>query len=254
MRAVSEFEVREAGITPERDTMTGLLGTIAGRRGWWLLSIAGLLAASAEIAVADDPFAGKTIVRVEEDWLVDVGLADDVNSAPEIVTVFGPSNPLYGTHAVFEMNHSTQPEFIRGGMQIQCWYGDWYLGGKRHFNSAEMQTVVERIKFTCVTSLNVDGARYKLEIKNGDSVTYGSFGGDGSLTLNVSTLATSLNNYDPNSSITHSRVTFGANRVNRYLRSEIRYYASDGTVVTDPVDRVVHQLVEAELGPAPINE
>ena len=65
----------------------------------------------------------KTINKVEEDWLVDVAVTDERSTAPEIVTVFGPADPYLGLHAVYELNHSTYPEFIKGGMQLQCWWG-----------------------------------------------------------------------------------------------------------------------------------
>lgn len=190
---------------------------------------------------------GKTIIRVEEDWLIDIGVTDENSSAPEIVTVFGPSDPNYGLHAVFEMNHSTYPSFVRGGMQIQSWMGNALLNAKRHSNGAELLTTVERIQYTCVTRISY--SRTILEIKNGNSVTYGNFGGDGSLRLRLWTSRSNLNTYDPERSIAHSRVTFGANRVNRFLRTEVRYYADDGTVVTDTTDRYVHQLADASEQP-----
>jgi hypothetical protein len=192
-------------------------------------------------------FGSETIVRVEEDWLLDVGVTDENCSAPEIVTVFGPGDPNQGLHAVLEMNHSTYPTFVRGGMQLQCWWGGWFLGSKRHFNAAELLTTVERIQFTCVTKI-ADG-RLTLEVKNGESVTWGTFGGDGSLRLRLWSDRHTLNSYNPNHSLTHSRVTFGANRVNRYLRTEIRYYTADGDVITDGTDCYVHQLAESNATP-----
>lgn len=219
----------------------------------WLTALI-LLASVPGALRADDPFPGETIMRVEEDWVIDIGLADGVNTAPEIVTVFGPQDPNYGTHAVFEMNHATYPSFDRGGMQIQAWHANWLLGSKRHTNVSELQTVVERIKYTCVTRLNNADDWVRLEIINGDSITFGTFGGDGSLKLWVWTEKNSLNDYDADSSLTHSRVTFGANRVNQFFRDEIRYYTADGDVITDSEDKYVHKLVEADVGPDPINE
>jgi hypothetical protein len=214
----------------------------------------GVLVLAAGPALATDPFPGEIIMRVEEDWVIDVGLADGVNTAPEIVTVFGPSNPNYGTHAVFEMNHATYPDFDRGGMQIQAWHANWLLGSKRHTDVSELLTVVERIKYTCTTRLKADDDWVRLEVKNGESVTYGNFGGDGSLKLYVWTEKDSLNDYDAESSLIHSRVTFGANRVNQFFRDEIRYYTADGDVITDSEDKYIHKLVEADVGPDPVNE
>lgn len=216
--------------------------------------VVALFLTSLELRAADvsAQLEGKTVIKVEEDWVVDVGLADDISSAPEIVTVFGPDNPNAGLHAVFEMNHVTQPEFSRGGMQIQCWSGEALLGYKRHPNQSELLTVVERIQYTCRTSLDRDRNILRLEVRNGSSVTYGTFGGR-ELRLSLYSTRDDLNNYDANASIVHSRVTFGANRVNRFLRAEIRYYTSEGEIIVDGEDQVVHQLVEAEIGPPPVN-
>jgi hypothetical protein len=150
------------------------------------------------------------------------------------------------------MNHSTYPDFVKGGMQLQSWWGGWFLAARRHSNGAELLTTVERIQYTCVT--RISSSRIFMEINNGDSVTYGHFGGDGSLRVRLWSGRSDLNNYNPNHSINHSRVTFGANRVNRFLRTEIRFYATDGTVITDETDRYVHQLAEANQGPAPVND
>jgi hypothetical protein len=195
-------------------------------------------------------FGSETIIRVEEDWLVDVGVTDENCSAPEIVTVFGPGDPNLGLHAVFEMNHCTAPSFSRGGMQLQAWWANWYLGSKRYFNEAELLTTVERVQYTCCTRLY--DHRLYLEIKNGSSVTWGNFGGDSYLQLKLWSDRSNLNSYNPGNSIAHSRVTFGANRVNRFLRTEIRYYTADGDVIVDGTDTYVHQL--ADSAETPINE
>lgn len=197
-------------------------------------------------------FGEEVIVRVEEDWLLDIAVTDQNSTAPEIVTTFGPHNPYTGLHAVFEMNHTTYPSFQKGGMQMQAWWGPWFIGSKRHPNSSEMLTTVERVQYTACT--RVANNVVTMEIKNGDSITYGTFGGDRYLRLRLWTNVQNLNNYHPQSSIAHSRVTFGANRVNRFLRTEIRYYTADGDVITDETDTYVHQLVAADQGPAPINE
>ncbi|MCA9052438.1 MAG: hypothetical protein KDA75_01310 [Planctomycetaceae bacterium] len=199
-----------------------------------------------------DRFEGERIVRVEEDWLIDIAVTDTNNSAPEVCTVFGPGDPYTGLHSVFEMNHSTYPTFIRGGMQLQSWWGNYFLSAKRHYNQSELLTTVERIQYTCVTRINDN--RLTMEVTNGDSVTYGSFGGEGWLRIRLWTHRDRLNSYDPDNSIKHSRVTFGANRVIRFVRTEVRYYTADGDVIVDEEDTYVHQLASANESPAPINE
>lgn len=232
-------------------------------RGWGALSLCWAVLSWCPPAAASgiDPtqlrpdgtidWGSETIVRIEEDWLLDIAVTDENSTAPEIVTTFGPGDPATGLHAVFEMNHSTYPSFVKGGMQIQTWWGPSLLGARRHPNGAEMSTIVERIQFTCVT--RVQDHLLTMEITNGDSVTYGTFGGDHSLRLRLYSELDDLNNYRPLRSVQHSRVTFGANRVNRYLRTAIRYYTAGGDIITDETDVYVHSLVAANGGPAPIN-
>jgi hypothetical protein len=199
---------------------------------------------SGSTTTAPDPFDGKRIYKVEEDWLLDVGETSDGSSAPEICTVFGPDDPATGVHAVYELNHATYPEFFRGGMGLQMWWGPWLVSAKRPPNETELFHTIERIQFTCRTELYSD--RLKLEIANGSSLTFGTFGGTRSYRVRLYSTRENLNSYDPDMSIEQSRVTFGANRVNRYVRVAIRHYADDGTIFVDETDRVVHELAIAD--------
>ncbi|MEZ6058155.1 MAG: hypothetical protein R3C01_15765 [Planctomycetaceae bacterium] len=199
----------------------------------------------------DNPLSGKIIVRVEEEWIVDIANPDPELDIPQIVTVFGPDDPQLGTHGIFEVNHSTVPDFVDGGMQLQCWFRDSRMGARRHLNPAELAIGIERIRYTTVVELK--DSKLILEIKNGDSVTFGKFGGEGQLRLALWTWRHNLNSYNAQNSITHSRVSYGANRVNRFLRAGIRYYTSDGEVIVDETDTIIHQVADANLGPAPVN-
>ncbi len=198
------------------------------------------------------PLEGKTIVRVEEDWLVDIAFTNDASTAPEIVTVFGPDDPDTGLHAVFELNHGTYPTFTKGGMQVQSWQGGWFIAAKLHPNLSELSTTVERIRYTCVT--RVTPGQIVMEVVNGDSVTFGQFGNDRSLRIRLQSHRPNLNTYSANYSVRHSRVTFGTNRVNQFVRTEVRYLTDMGEVIVDPTDVYVHRLVEADEGPLPVNE
>jgi hypothetical protein len=162
--------------------------------------------------------------------------------------VFGPADPFTGTHCVFEMNHATYPGFTAGGMQLQCWWESSLLGARRHWNEAKLLTSVERINFTCRTQL-ADG-RLNMEICNGSSLTWGTFGSQGWLKVSLYTNRENLNYYDMENATKHSRVTFGANRVNRFVREEVRFYTDNGEVIVFDDDVVVHQLATTEQ---PIN-
>lgn len=202
---------------------------------WPFCSPACLLAISLNAAHAD--WDGVRIIRVEEDWTLHVATPDPVANAPQVVCVFGPADPDTDTHAVFEINHASMPTFRPGGMQLQCWWRDSLLGYGNHPNNREFDAAVDYITFTTVTELKED--RLYLEIIDGHSSNWGNFGGQGYLRLSLYTFRESLNNYNANHSIQHSRVAFGKHRMNHFARTEVRYYTPDGLWQTDEEDAVI---------------
>lgn len=184
-----------------------------------------------------------SIRKVEEDWEVLIADPDPTLDIPQIVTVFGPTNAFFDTHTVFELNHGTLPSFGEGGMQLQVWYGDYLVGYLRQQAPTELSTPGEIIRYTTVTRVTND--YLEMAVKNGTSTTYGSFGNDGSLRARLYSYRNNLNPYEPNNSINHSRVTFGANRVTYFKRKAIRFYGNDGELfLEENADRFVHQLSE----------
>jgi hypothetical protein len=186
------------------------------------------------------------IKRVEEDWEILVAEPDGAADLPQIVTVFGPTDASWGTHTVFEINHGTQPAFSEGGMQLQAWWQDYLIGYKGQFAPAELEIAGELVKFTTVTQLT----EYYLvmEITGGHSETWGAFGNNSHLRLRLFTTRDDLNPYDPNNSLQHSRVTFGANRVNRFVRRAIRFYDAEGLYAEDTTPKYVHRLATDVTG------
>ncbi len=209
-----------------------------------------------ESSNGDNPLAGVDIAKIEEDWLLDIADPEANADCPQVVTVFGPADPSCGTHAIFEMNHGTQPEFSEGGMQLQAWHSDYLVGYRSQFAPAEFDVAIERITFTTLTRVRENWL--KLAIINGESLTWGNFGGTSSLRIDMTTWRENLNDWDAQHSIAHSRVSYGANRVNKFLRTEIRYYTRvDGQYqlhYTDETDTYIHRLVEDQYAPGPIGQ
>ncbi len=197
-------------------------------------------------ACGDEP----VIMRVEEDWELAIAAPDPAADSPQVICVFGPADPDTDTHAVFELNHASLPQFADGGMQLQCWYYNYLLGYKNHTHFGEMEVSVDYITFTTVTELHED--QLHLKIVNGNSITWGPFGGGSTLRILLSTWRNNLNNYNADHSVEHSRVSFGANRVNRFVRREVRYYTADGLHHTDEEDAYVHQLVVDDPNEGPV--
>lgn len=197
--------------------------------------------ANAELTLEEILQGAPPILRVEEDWEVLVATPDPNSDIPQIVTVFGPTNAYFDTHTLFELNHGTLPGFGEGGMQLQVWYGDWLVGYLRQQAPVELAIPNEKIRYTTVTAIN--GDFLDMAIINGTSSTFGQFGQDNSLRARLYTSRTHLNPYKPNNSITHSRVTFGANRVSYFKRTAIRVFiANNELYVESNTDTFVHQL------------
>lgn len=181
------------------------------------------------------------IKRVEEDWEVFVADPDPAADIPQICTVFGPTDAAFDTHVVFELNHGTLPSFAEGGMQLQVWWANSLIGYRGQFSPTELNTAGETVKYTTVTRLH--DHKLRMYIKSGTSSTWGPFGSTSSLYVWLWTGREDLNPYDPQNSIRHSRVTFGANRVNRFCRREIRFYDFDADLIAkDTATYYVHRL------------
>lgn len=199
-----------------------------------------------------NPLWGVNIIKVEQDWMLDIAEPDPAADCPQIVTVFGGADPRYYTHAVLELNHGTQPDYAQGGMQLQVWRGDVLRGYKWQHAPAELNAAIERLTYTTV--MEVADGQQSFYVKDGHSITWGDFGDSetSSLRIDLSTGRSNYNDWDRWSSIRHSRVAYGANRVNKYVRTAIRYYTEAGLHHTDTSDDYVHRLVADEDAPPPL--
>jgi len=179
-----------------------------------------------------------TIVRVEEDWEVQVGQPETEKTSPQIFTVISPYGNISDLHAIFELNHSTQPSYTAGGMQLQTWDGETVLESRNNTKTEKLATTDEVIKFTVV--MEIENGNLKFEIVNGSSTTWGTFGGQGYLKAIVATAPNDLNSYDSTLSTKQSKVGFAAHRVKLLARNEVRQYSESGLVVKNSVPVVVH--------------
>ena len=173
--------------------------------------------------------ADSTVVRVEEDWEVQIGTPDPFLDMPQIVTVFGPSDPEVGAHAVFELNHGTLPSFGEGGMQLQYWSGDTLMGYKRQKAPAEFSTAGETVTFTTVTE--IENGNLTMSVIDGRSKAFGIFGDENALRIQVQTSLRSLDGMSLDNSVRHSKVTYGANHVQKFQRNRVRMLNAAGEVV-----------------------
>lgn len=178
-------------------------------------------------AIGADPAA---VMRVEEDWEIQIGVPDPDNDAPQIINVIAPQAGIKGPHAVFELNHQTYPEYASGGMQFQYWNGDLKFGYRCNPDPNVLAHDNEVIRYTL--SMRLSANTLTFEVLGGTSTTWAAFGGQGYLKLGVGTTLTSLDTYDPQTSLKYSRVGFSPNRVGVFALKEVRLYSADGQLVT----------------------
>ncbi|NQV27206.1 MAG: hypothetical protein HQ518_22895 [Rhodopirellula sp.] len=200
----------------------------------WLIVATAFLTAAGPATADDVP-----IVRVEEDWRVEIGTPAPEDHAPQIVTVLSPVGNLEREYSVFELNHTTYPNYAAGGMQLQRWYRDWIAG----FGSTPQQERLhhndEVITFT--SSMKIENDSLEFQIRNGVSLTWDAFGDNGYLKTQSSTNLRDLNAYSPNVSVANSRVAFASYRVRKLVLTKVRYYSQAGLVSTDDTQRIVHE-------------
>jgi len=186
-------------------------------------------------ASADD----QTVVRIEEDWQIELGIPSPKDHAPQIVTVLSPRPTLDHEYSVFELNHVTYPEYFAGGLQLQSWRGTRLSRYGSSPRQQLLQTADEKISFT--SAMTLDDEYLQFEIVDGSSQTWSSFGGQGYLRTRGPTALEDLSGYSPDVSVKNSRVAFASHRVRKLMLVEVRYYTEAGLLTKDETLRVVHE-------------
>jgi len=189
-------------------------------------------------SVADQP---QPIVRVEEDWRLVLGEPDDTDYAPQLHTVMAANGALDGLFFQVTWNYQELPEFQPGGLQVQAWDGDSSLF-EANFRNAPFSTSAETITWT--QSLETNGSTVTFTIENGQSTTWGAFGLPvEAMGIQVPSQQSGLEGYNP-SLAGNSAITFGANRVESLVVTEVRWYGPDGLVYVDLTPRTIFQSGE----------
>jgi len=176
---------------------------------------------------------------VEEDWELVVGTPASESDAPQVICVISPVGNVDSLHATLELNNHSVPEFAAGGLQFQLWEGEVPLTERKFPNQALLSHANETVTWT--QSMELSGGSLEFEITDGNSVTWGTFGGQGYLKASVTTTLSDLNAYNPAVSVANSGVCYAANRVQSLTLKRVRVYMSDGQVLVDCTERVVHR-------------
>lgn len=182
------------------------------------------------------------IVKVEETWAFAVGAPETALSSPQVSTMMGPYNTADNLHFVFTLNHRTSPQFLAGGMQVQVWNGEALSSVRTGPVEGLLTQDNETVRWT--QRLEVNNGAVTFSVVNGTSASWGNFGGQGYLSVQVGGVD-NLNAYRPWLSLTESGVGYGGNRVSNFQLEKIKWTLATGQEyqLVAPID------IDADLDP-----
>ena len=179
------------------------------------------------------------VVRVEEDWEMVLGTPEPESNAPQVTCVIGPNDNVNSLHAAFALNHRSLPEYAAGGLQLQIWNNETPLQAHNFPNGNVMSQADETVTWT--QAMELKEGKLIFEILNGNSATWGQFGGQGYLKALVDTTLSNLNHYSPSVSLNNSGISYASNRVQSLVLKRVRLILSTGEILEDNTERIVHQ-------------
>lgn len=207
-----------------------------------------LLLSLADSATAQS--TGRTLVRVEEDWVALIGEPDAAISSPQIMNFISPIQSTEGVFGLVQVNHRGAPEFQAGGLQVQGWVGSWMSGSADAQNFAKLSRNSDNLRYTVAMEKVSNGIKFQL--LNGRSRTWGTFA-QTPVSVVVTVDEPSLEDYSPEYSVANTNVNVGAHRVDLLYLTATRFQYIDGTTVTDNTDRVIHRY-QLNVEDIPVSE
>lgn len=167
------------------------------------------------------------VIRVEESWCFRITEPDSITGLPSFSNLISPDGTDNWEYAIFELNRESEPDYVKGGMQIQSWLSDSLNGTKNAPISGALSHQGESVEYTIAMYLTAGWLHF--EIIDGKSETWGDFGGKGYLKISVPTTRTNLNSYSTAHSIANYEVLTGAHCVEKVELQNVRLYRADGS-------------------------
>ena len=189
---------------------------------------------------ADGGAAGmfpEPVIRVEEDWKLVLNQPDGDVDSPQFHTIMSPFSDVDSFYAQVLWNYRETPNFTSGGVQLQSYAGESLIR-RRSMEYGQLSTSAETVTWT--QSLSTDGVALSFDVSDGESTTWGTFGKD--MRISSDANLPDLSGYSPETSAQESCVTYGGNRVNLLVITEVRYYGASGLLGVDSTPRTVFQL------------
>jgi hypothetical protein len=183
-----------------------------------------------------------TVMKVEEDWELEVLEPSPDITAPQITCLISPVGNIDGVYGALELNHGSIPDFSSGGLQLQAWSGESPIEVSDYCDTA-LQNNSETITWTTRMSLNnSESERLRFRVVNGSSTSWGAFGTEGVFRVTAVSALPNLNGYSPEVSVANSGIGFGSQRVSRLVLKRVRYYDDWWNLLhEDTTQRVVHE-------------
>jgi hypothetical protein len=123
------------------------------------------------------------------------------------------------------LNHVNAPGFEAGGLHAQYWDGDNLVQDAIANEFGALGNSGETIRW--VQRMTIQDGTLTFEVLNGESSTWGTFGG-AELSFSVPTSLSKLNNYLPGVSIGESQVSYAENRVTSLILTKLRWVKANG--------------------------
>jgi hypothetical protein len=176
--------------------------------------------------------------RVEEDWVMVIGTADQATNCPQTSAVMSPTGNDADPSLVFKLNYRDQPSYQAGGLSAQIWQGTSFVSNSDQ-STVSCNTNNETVTWTQRMSLS--GGSLNFKVLAGNSTTWGQFGtGDADLAVTTSSSLADLSAYKPDYGVGKSGVTYGANRVTSMQIVQVRYYQGSTLLSTDSTPHAVN--------------
>jgi len=176
--------------------------------------------------------AAPPIVRVEEDWTLQIGQTNPANNAPLIKTVMSAQADLLGYCASFDVNYEmlgSPPQLIPGGFGVEMWNpGQQWPTAAGFARNTRLNIAGEAIAWT--QRLDLTGGVLAFSVRNVTSQTWGATAGEA---LSVSMPAVpyaDLSGYTRSLSVAESGPTWCPKLVTSLTLTAVRSYDGSGNL------------------------
>lgn len=165
-------------------------------------------------------------VRIEEDWELQVLHPDAQLDAPQVTIAQLPGGYSHDLLLQLSVNYGASPSFSRGGYQLRAALGDTEISRSRQLENEVLTIPSETLTWTLFIQEDPQGLYFG--VINGQSQSWGAFGGEAIFVPYSASGLTSLAAYHPQNSVNNSEISYAANRVGKLRLTKVRAYSAQG--------------------------